>query len=90
MLKLKPNCECCGIELPPDATQARICSFECTFCEDCSEQNFTATCPNCTGELIRRPIRPAKHLAKYPASDQRFINQDHAQYPNFNSRSLIA
>ena len=90
MLKLKPNCECCGIDLLPGDTEAQICSFECTFCKDCAEQNFTATCPNCTGELVRRPTRPAQHLAKFPGSDQRYINQDHAHCPNFNTRGHTA
>ncbi|WP_299876746.1 DUF1272 domain-containing protein [uncultured Sulfitobacter sp.] len=72
MLILKPNCECCDVDLPPDSTAARSCSFECTFCKDCAETRFDNTCPNCGGELIRRPIRPAAMLAKFPASTERF------------------
>lgn len=72
MLILKPNCECCDVDLPPESTSARTCSFECTFCRDCAETRFANTCPNCGGELIRRPIRPAAMLTKFPASTERF------------------
>jgi hypothetical protein len=71
MLELKPNCECCDRDLPPDSMQARICTFECTFCADCAEQRFSGLCPNCGGGLVARPIRPAALLAKYPASTER-------------------
>ena len=67
MLDLRPNCEACDRDLPPDSPVARICSFECTFCADCHD----ATCPNCGGELVRRPVRPAAALAKFPASTTR-------------------
>jgi uncharacterized protein len=72
MLELRPNCECCDRELPPDA-EARICSFECTFCERCAETVFANTCPNCGGGLVPRPIRPIPMLAKYPASTERVL-----------------
>ena len=72
MLKLKPNCECCDKELAPDAPDARICSFECTFCADCVEKRLPGSlCPNCGGDLVKRPIRPAAKLGKSPASTQR-------------------
>ena len=71
MLELRPNCECCDRDLPPDAADARICSFECPFCADCAERTFSGECPNCGGELLRRPVRPARPLARFPASDQR-------------------
>ena len=73
MLILKPNCECCDVDLKPDSLEARTCSFECTFCKDCAETRFDNICPNCGGELLRRPIRPAKHLIKNPASKDRFV-----------------
>lgn len=73
MLLLKPNCECCDVDLPPDSKDARSCSFECTFCADCAETRFDNICPNCGGELLRRPIRPAKMLVKFPASTERFV-----------------
>ena len=59
MLLLKPGCECCDIDLPPDSQKAMICSFECTFCRSCAEGVLKGHCPNCGGELLRRPIRPA-------------------------------
>ncbi|WP_336755358.1 DUF1272 domain-containing protein [Pantoea sp. USHLN298] len=67
MLELRPNCERCDTDLPPASTEARICSFECTFCAACAEQSLNHLCPNCGGELVRRPIRPAEKLVKFPA-----------------------
>jgi hypothetical protein len=75
MLQLRPNCECCDKDLPPDATDARICSFECTFCAVCAEETLHHRCPNCGGELLARPRRPADKLAKYPASVDRKLKQ---------------
>ncbi|MEO5863268.1 MAG: DUF1272 domain-containing protein [Burkholderiales bacterium] len=71
MLILKPSCECCDKNLPPESFEAMICSFECTFCRDCVEQRLKGRCPNCGGELVRRPVRPPDRLAKYPASSER-------------------
>ena len=71
MLELRPNCECCDRDLPPDSLDARICSFECTFCVNCAEGVLRGRCPNCGGELVRRPIRPADRLAKFPAATAR-------------------
>ena len=71
MLALRPNCECCDRDLPPDSIDARICSFECTFCVNCAEEKLRGICPNCGGELIARPRRPAAKLANNPASTQR-------------------
>ncbi len=70
MLALRPNCECCDRDLPPDA-EARICSFECTFCPTCAVDLLGGICPNCGGELVRRPVRPAAALARHPASAER-------------------
>ena|SRR5215467_5100479 len=58
-LELRPNCEYCDKDLPPDATDARICSYECTFCADCVETKLHNVCPNCGGGFEPRPIRPA-------------------------------
>lgn len=78
MLLLKPNCECCDKDLPPEATDAMICTFECTFCRDCVETRLPeGRCPNCGGNLVSRPIRPADKLAKFPASPER-VTKDHA------------
>jgi len=71
MLQMRPNCECCDKDLPPDSTEARICSFECTFCAACADTRLKLHCPNCGGELIARPRRPASKLAKFPASTER-------------------
>ncbi len=73
MLKLKPNCECCDRDLPPDSPEARICSFECTFCSDCAENVLKGICPNCQGNLVVRPIRPVVMLVKYPGSTERHL-----------------
>lgn len=71
MLELRPNCEQCNTNLPPDSLLARICSFECTFCQPCTDHFLHGTCPNCKGELLRRPVRPARALANHPASIDR-------------------
>lgn len=78
MLTLKPNCECCDKDLPPDAADAMICSFECTFCSECADERLPGgVCPNCGGELVRRPVRPAEKLTKFPASTER-VTKPHA------------
>ena len=71
MLELRPNCERCDRDLPPDSTEAMICSFECTFCVECVEDPLQGGCPNCGGELVRRPVRPAHQLERFPASTTR-------------------
>lgn len=78
MLELRPNCECCNTDLPPESTDARICTYECTFCQSCAEKRFDGTCPNCGGNLVARPIRPAAKLAKHPASTIRIIGNHSA------------
>jgi hypothetical protein len=71
MLQLRPSCECCDADLTPDSPDARICSFECTFCAGCAQHKLRGICPNCGGELVVRPRRPAGKLATHPASTQR-------------------
>ncbi len=71
MLALRPGCECCDRDLPADSLLARICSFECTFCRDCAEGVLGGSCPNCGGELVRCPVRPAAKLTRFPASETR-------------------
>jgi len=73
MLEIRPLCECCGKNLPPDSSAAFICTFECTFCADCALQTLQSICPNCGGNLVSRPIRPAHLLGKYPASTERIV-----------------
>ena len=76
-LQLRPNCEYCDRDLPPDSGLARICSYECTFCADCVETRLGDVCPNCGGGFAPRPIRPAGEwrpgvsLARHPASTTR-------------------
>ncbi|WP_413737602.1 DUF1272 domain-containing protein [Sodalis sp. RH21] len=73
MLELRPNCERCDADLPPHSPDARICSYECTYCAACAQRFLHNSCPNCGGELVRRPIRPAHRLAVHPASTQRIV-----------------
>jgi hypothetical protein len=73
MLELRPNCECCDRDLPPNAVDARICSFECTFCATCADTKFNGTCPNCGGNLVARPLRPTIKLINNPASTKRLV-----------------
>ena len=76
-LQLRPNCEYCDKDLPPNSVQARICSYECTFCADCVDIRLGNVCPNCGGGFAPRPIRPAQEwrpsvsLEKNPASSKR-------------------
>ena len=74
MLELRPNCEHCNKALPPNSLEAKICSFECTFCASCVTELLDNVCPNCGGAFVPRPIRPSRnwkgenYLGKYPAS----------------------
>jgi hypothetical protein len=61
MLELRPTCEHCNKALPPDSTEARICSYECTFCATCADTFLGNVCPNCGGGFVPRPIRPSKN-----------------------------
>ncbi|WP_435579009.1 DUF1272 domain-containing protein [Gilvibacter sp.] len=70
MLAIRPTCENCNKKLPVDATDAMICTFECTFCLDCVKGPLREVCPNCGGGLVQRPIRPQHMLSKYPVSEQ--------------------
>ncbi|MEO0616564.1 MAG: DUF1272 domain-containing protein [Pseudomonadota bacterium] len=60
MLQLRPTCENCNRALPPHSTEARICTYECTYCAQCVEQVLQNVCPNCGGGFVPRPIRPAR------------------------------
>ena len=76
MLELRPSCEHCNTALPPTSLEARICSFECTFCAKCVNEVLANVCPNCGGGFVPRPIRPSRNwngenfLGKYPAGTQ--------------------
>ena len=90
MLELRPTCEHCNKALPPAATDARICSFECTFCADCVDTLLGNVCPNCGGGFAPRPVRPAVErrpgvcVGKHPASTQRVhLKWDRSELPAF-------
>jgi hypothetical protein len=74
MLELRPTCEHCNKPLPPESTEAMICSFECTFCADCVTSVLANVCPNCGGGFAQRPVRPSRNwngdnfTGKYPPS----------------------
>jgi uncharacterized protein len=78
MLQMRPNCECCDVDLPAESREARICSFECTFCAACADQRLGGKCPNCGGGLIARPTRATALLAKFPASTERVLKPNGA------------
>jgi len=67
MLEMRPDCERCGVDLPADSHGAFICSFECSFCAECTEA-LDDRCPNCGGDLTDRPLRSKANLIAYPAS----------------------
>ena len=92
-LELRPNCEFCDRDLPPDAVEARICSYECTFCADCVERRLGNVCPNCGGGFAPRPVRPVREwrpglsLALRPASTTRVgLSQDAASIAALSAR----
>ena len=78
-LELRPNCELCDRDLPPHSAEARICSYECTYCAVCAEKVLHGVCPTCGGNFVPRPIRPMKSwrpeeklgLINHPASTVR-------------------
>jgi hypothetical protein len=94
MLQLRPNCEACDKDLPPDAADARICSYECTFCAACVEQVLHNVCPNCGGGFEKRPIRPKTErrsgvsLDHQPASAQRVhLKYDRSDIAAFSAQA---
>ena len=76
MLQMRPNCECCNVDLPADSSEARICSFECTFCRHCAETVLAGKCPNCGGNFGIRPTRSMALLGKYPAATERVFKPE--------------
>jgi hypothetical protein len=91
MLELRPNCEGCDVNLPPTSADARICSYECTFCADCVEQPLRNVCPNCGGGFVPRPVRPSVarrpgvSLEHQPASSVRV----HTKYTASETREFV-
>lgn len=90
MLQLRPNCEYCDRDLPPASADARICSYECTFCVDCVENLLHNVCPNCGGGFVPRPVRPKSayragvSLKHQPPSEVRVrLSQDPAGLPEY-------
>jgi len=75
MLEMRPSCECCEKDLPADSAEARICSYECTFCATCVETVLQGRCPNCGGEFVQRPRRALSQLAASPASTLRVVKE---------------
>jgi hypothetical protein len=92
MLELRPNCELCDKDLPPAADDARICTYECTFCAACVDDVLHNVCPNCGGGFEPRPIRPAQAwrpgagLADDPPSDRR----RHSRYSRAEIDEFVA
>src|SRR5687767_9625850 len=90
MLEIRPNCECCGRDLAPDV-EAYICTFECTWCPSSCVAEFEGRrCPNCSGNLERRPVRPAHLLERHtrrPRAGWRALNARSAtsKVPGANS-----
>jgi uncharacterized protein len=86
-LDLRPNCELCDKDLPPQSSEARICTYECTYCAECAEKVLHDVCINCGGNLTPRPIRPKKSwrpqeklgLANHPASEKRVLTSYSAE-----------
>ncbi len=74
MLEMRPSCERCDTDLPPESADARICSFECTFCVNCTDGPLAGSCPNCGGEFRVRPTRASELLVKFPATTKRTHN----------------
>lgn len=87
MLELRPTCEGCGKALPPNASDAMICTYECTFCEVCALGTLRNVCPNCGGNFQHRPIRSRAQLAKHPASIEAHpVGIDEAAHARFFER----
>lgn len=93
MLQIRPVCENCNKALPPDSIEARICSFECTFCVNCVEGILQNVCPNCGGGFEKRPVRPSRNwkggnfLGEKPAvTEIRYRPVDPATHAEFAAR----
>lgn len=85
MLEIRPNCEHCNKELPNTATDAMICSYECTYCKACALEIFENVCPSCSGNFVPRPIRPQKEIECNPASIKRIFKPKDLEKAKMNS-----
>ena len=85
MLEIRPNCEHCNKDLPNTSTEAMICTFECTYCKTCALDIFENVCPSCSGNFVERPIRSAKMVEKYPASETRVFKPKDLEKAKLNS-----
>lgn len=77
MLRMKDTCERCAATVGP-ADDAAICSYECTFCPACSDA-MHGVCPNCGGELVRRPKRTtgaAQIATRTPGRVSRYLRRN--------------
>ena len=93
MLELRPTCEHCNTVLPPASLDARICSYECTFCASCVDDVLKNVCPNCGGGFAPRPVRPSTNwrgdnfLRAHPAGTKvRYRPVDSAAHAAFVPR----
>jgi uncharacterized protein len=76
MLEMRPNCECCDKDLPPDAADAMICTYECTFCAACVKNVLRGRCPNCGGAFAPRPVRAPARALIHPPSTTRVLSRN--------------
>ena len=92
MLELRPSCEQCAHELPPDSVEAMICSYECTFCRSCVDEVLSNVCPNCGGGFERRPVRPAHEWRRHATVHHDPPTTKHTEQPvdPDTQRELIA
>jgi hypothetical protein len=92
MLELRPNCELCDVDLPPGSPDARICTYECTFCAECAENVLHNVCPNCGGGFEVRPIRPARAWREGAglASDPPGTRRRHTRYTRDELEAFVA
>ena len=89
MLELRPSCENCDVPLPPDSTNAMICTYECTFCAVCVETILENVCPNCGGGIEKRPVRPKAQLVKNPPSTNKVYKPiDEAKFGELKTKNI--
>jgi hypothetical protein len=88
-MEMRPGCECCDADLPPDAVGAVVCSLECTFCAGCAE-HLDRVCPNCGGALMPRPTRTGEALRRHPAATERVVGSGECPGPGYAGRTAPA